>query len=101
MPSYELSTEAEFDLEEITEYTYKKHGAVQTLKYIDGLEENAHNLASSHGHYKELLQIHPNLRMKHYQHHYIFGIIKENKPMLIIAILHERMKIVARLKKRL
>lgn len=35
MLSYELSDEAEIDLDEVTEYTHDKHGLTQTLKYVD------------------------------------------------------------------
>ena len=101
MLSHELSDDAEIDLSEITEYTYKNHGATQTLKYIDNLEECAANLSTGHVHHKELSDIHPQLRIKHCQHHYIFGVMRKSRPMLVVAILHERMKLIERVKKRL
>lgn len=52
MSLYELSSEAEKDPEKVTEYTYENHGATQTRKYIDQLDECATNLATGHGHYK-------------------------------------------------
>lgn len=101
MPLYVLSDDASIDLDEITEYTYENHGVAQTMKYIDNLEECAVSLANGHGHYKELSKIHPQLRVKHCQHHYIFAVIKKSQPMLVVAILHERMKLIERVKKRL
>ena len=101
MSSYKLSDEAAADLDEITVYTYENHGATQALRYIDNLDECATNLASGYGYYKELPGLHPQLRMKHCQHHYIFGIVREFQPMLVVAILHERMKLIARVQKRL
>ncbi len=101
MSSYELSEDAIADLDEITDYTFENHGVVQALKYIDTLDECATNLSMGHGHYKTLPELHPQLRMKHCQHHYIFGVIRELRPMLVVAILHERMKLIERVKKRL
>lgn len=101
MPFYELSDDAETDLDGITKYTYENHGVAQTLKYIDHLDECANNLAMGNGHYKALPEIHPQLRMKHCQHHYIFGVITKSSPMLVVAILHERMKLIERVKMRL
>jgi toxin ParE1/3/4 len=101
MPSYGLSYEAENDLEKIIEYTNKEYGVAQTLKYVDELETCAESMASSYGHYRELLNIHPRLRMKHCQKHYIFGVMEENKPMVVVAIFHEKMQLMKRLKNRL
>ena len=72
MSSYELSDDATFDLGDITDYTFENHGVDQTLKYIDILDECATNLSIGHGHYKELPDIHPQLRVKHCQHHYLW-----------------------------
>jgi plasmid stabilization system protein ParE len=101
MSSYELSEDAAADLYEITDYTFENHGDAQTLKYIDTLDECASNLATGHGHYKELPELHLQLRMKHCQHHFIFGVVRESRPMLVVAILHERMKLIERVRKRL
>ena len=101
MPSHELSADAETDIIEITAYTYENHGLTQTLKYIDNLEKCAAKLATGDGDYKELLDIHPQLRAKHCQHHHIFGVMRKFQPMLVVAILHERMELIIRLQKRL
>jgi len=99
--SHELSTDAEIDISEITAYTYQNHGVAQALQYIDNLEECAARLAAGEGHYKVLSDIHPQLRVKHCQHHYIFGVMKNPRPMLVVAILHERMELIRRLKEYL
>ncbi len=101
MPLYKLSDDAENDLAEITEYTYENHGATQTLKYINKLSECASKLATDDGNYKKLSEIHPQLRITHCQHHYIFGVMRSSRPMLVVAILHERMKLIERVKKSL
>lgn len=101
MPSYQTSDAAEEDLQEIMEYTLTRHGEKQAFQYIDDLEECTENLARSYGHYKEIHGLHPGMRVKHCQHHYIFGIMREHAPMLVIAIFHERMDLLVRLKDRL
>ena len=101
MSSYKLSEDAAADLDEITDYTFENHGVAQTLKYIDMLDECATNLSIGHGHYKELPELHLKLRMKHCQHHFIFGVVREAESMLVVAILHERMKLIERVQKRL
>ena len=101
MLHYVLSEEAKTDLEEITEYSFAKYGVEQTLEYIAGLEQAAENLARSLGHFKELTEVHPALRMKKCEKHYIFGIVRANQPFLVIAVFHERMQLMQRLQGRL
>lgn len=98
---YELSTEAKQDLDKIIEYTIEKHGVPQMFKYIDQIEQVAEELAAGFGHYKELKNIHPQLRVKKAQKHYIFGLMRGKNPMLILAIFHEQMDLMKRLKTRL
>src|SRR6266850_2262628 len=43
----------------------------------------------------------PELLFTHCEHHYIFYMMRHNRCPLIIAVLHENMNLVARLKKRL
>lgn len=101
MPSYILSREAELDLEDIAEYSIKKHGESQMLKYIGNLEDDAEKLSSGILPFKTLVAINPNLRMKKSGKHYIFGLMQDNAPMIVVAFLHERMEILQRLKNRL
>ncbi|WP_075342481.1 type II toxin-antitoxin system RelE/ParE family toxin [Tenacibaculum agarivorans] len=101
MSSFVLSFEAELDLENIVEYTIRKHGEDQILKYVTQLQEDTEQLALGMGHYKQLTDIHPKLRMVKSGKHYVFGITRENDLMIVIAILHERMNLVQRLKNRL
>jgi toxin ParE1/3/4 len=77
MPSYELTSHAEEDLADIIEYT------------------------GSQGFYRELKNIHPRLRVTRCQHHYIFGIMRSGSPMVVVAIYHERMDVLQRLRTRL
>jgi plasmid stabilization system protein ParE len=98
---YELSLAAEADMRGIIRYTRRTHGVAHVRTYTTQLKECALGLATGKGHIRTLSEIHPNLRLVHCQHHYIFGVMREDMPMLIVAFLHERMDIIQRLTLRL
>jgi plasmid stabilization system protein ParE len=99
--SYLLTKQAEADLREITLYTLKQWGKLQCNSYIAELEKKAEDVATGKGFYKEIPALLPNLRVVLAGKHYIFCLPQENSPALILAILHEKMDLVARLKHRL
>jgi toxin ParE1/3/4 len=101
VPSYELTADAEKDLVDIIEYTVNNHGIAQAREYVAQLETCALNLASSQGYYRELKNVHPRLRVVRCQHHYIFGLMRTSQPMAVIAVYHERMDVLRRLRNRL
>ncbi len=99
-----LFREAQASLEDwkgIVEYTLDKHGEKQTRKYMRGLQDCMEAMAVSEGHYKDMQVQSHTVRVKHCQKHYIFGILQDGEPMLVLAIFHERMELMKRLKKRL
>ncbi len=51
--------------------------------------------------FKDMSALYPALRMAHCEHHYVFCLPREDAPALIVAILHERMDLMARLADRL
>ncbi|MFT4565679.1 MAG: toxin ParE1/3/4 [Saprospiraceae bacterium] len=99
-PVYILSAGAEEDLRSITQYTLKNHGHKQTLKYRDELETCADNLANGTYPHKVLTNSTPKILYLRCQHHYIFG-YREDKQIIIMAILHKRMDLINRLTERL
>lgn len=101
MSLYELSNDARRDLDDITAYTAQKYGAKQTLKYMDEIEKTAEELALNRGYCRSLRRVYPKLYSKKCRKHHIFGLIRKDKPMIVIAIFHERMDFIARLKGRL
>jgi toxin ParE1/3/4 len=101
MPSYELTSYAQEDLADIIEYTVNNYGIAQAREYVAALEKCAENLAGSQGFYRELKNIHPHLRVIRCQHHYIFGVMRAGFPMAVVAIYHERMDVLYRLRTRL
>jgi plasmid stabilization system protein ParE len=101
MPSYELSAIAEKDLYDVIEYTSKNHGKKKVRQYTKALSKCMESLSMGEGFYKEMQTSSSLIRFKHCQHHYVFGLMIKNSPMLIIAIFHERMEVMEKLKKRL
>lgn len=101
MASYELSPAAERDIHAIVEYTLRQWGARQVRDYMDHLSTCLEQLAISEGHYRILDDLLQGMRGKPCGHHYIFGLIRNGRPMLIVGIFHERMDLLQRLKERL
>lgn len=96
--NFSFTSAALADLNDIIEYTFDKFGERQTEKYIGQLEECSNQLANGEG--KALLDVHPQLRYTRCQHHYIFGIVREDE-VLIVTIFHERMDLINRIAHRL
>ena len=98
---YILHPAAAADLREITRHSRKQWGEAQTRTYTTQLKHGIEELAKGSGFYKDLSVIHPGLRMVLCEHHYIFCLPRDEAPALVIALLHERMDIMTRLKLRL
>jgi len=99
--SYVLTKGAEADLRDITHYTVAQWGTEQCLTYIAALEEAAENIARGQGVFKDMSSLIPGLRVATSGKHYIFCVPQSGAPAFILAILHERMDVLARLKSRL
>lgn len=100
-PGYILTSSADADLRSIIRYTRTQWGEVQTRNYVTALENGIARLAAGQGAINPMDTIYPSLRMAHCEHHYVFCLPRENTPALIIAVLHERMDLMARLAERL
>ena len=98
---YVFHPAAEEELREILRYTRKNWGEAQAKKYAAKLRECIQALATGKTPCKDMSDLYPGLRMAHCEHHYIFCLPTQNAPALIVAILHERMDLVARLEHRL
>ena len=99
--AYVLTLEAEADLRGIIRYTRQKWSDQQVRVYIGRLERGIARLAARQGAYREMSDLYPKLLMAHCEHHYAFALPGEGGPALIVAILHERMDLMARLAERL
>jgi toxin ParE1/3/4 len=83
----------------IWNYTFDKWGTTQADHYLRTLEAGFIKIAKKEAAEKSPLPSYPTLRSVYCEHHYIF-FLKVDKP-IILAILHEKMDFIRRLKKRL
>ena len=98
---YVLHAGAEADLREIARYTRKQWGQTQARIYRDKLIQCIEGLASGSGIYKPFSTGRHELRVARCQHHYVFVQQRQNALALVVAVLHERMDLIERLKARL
>jgi toxin ParE1/3/4 len=96
-----LAQAAGADLREIARYSLRQWGAAQARRYIAQLEAAAAALASGQGVFKDLGTLHPGLRVAGSGKHFVFCLLRPGRPALVLAVLHERMDLIARLKGRL
>lgn len=98
---YVLAKGAAADLKDIIRHTNERWGEAQCRDYVGQLEKAAVALAKGDGVYRDLSAIHPHLRMTRCGRHHIFCLSRPNALPVILAIFHERMDIMARLRRRL
>lgn len=99
MPSYDLTLAAETDLRDIWRYTYKTWGFDQAEKYFDQIEACCEAVGDGRARSKVLEGLQEGVHIHRCEHHFIVW-LAGTRPV-IIAILHERMDFVRRLKGRL
>ncbi|MDH5480895.1 MAG: type II toxin-antitoxin system RelE/ParE family toxin [Nitrosomonas sp.] len=102
MPDYELTRLAEEDMKGIARYTIDTWGIEQAKRYEALLSDRFQEIAQGVITPRIFLKRRPDLLFTHCEHHYIFYWQPKNgtKP-IILAVLHERMNLVQRLKNRL
>lgn len=101
MTLYQRSHSALEDWQQIVEYTLGKHSEDQAQKYMSGLIKCIEAMAQNKGYFRDTQIKGRVVRIKRCQKHYIFGLVRENKPLMVIALFHERMDLMSRLKRRL
>lgn len=99
--SFILSPAAEADLRGLIRYSRKQWGTTQTATYVTNLKRGITALAQGKGFIKDMNDIYPQLCMARCQHHYVFCVSQDKAPAIVVAILHERMDLMNRLKNRL
>jgi len=98
---YQLSKDADLDWQDILHYTYESFGERQVKIYTSALLKCLDNLSNETGLFKKLnIETHEVLSMQ-CKKHILFGLKQEGKPLLIIAIFHEKMDLMNRLRKRI
>lgn len=99
--NFEYALVAQTDLEEIVRYTARQWGVAQAKLYAGQLDEAVSDLANGQGTFKSWDELLHGLRVKAVGSHFVFCVIRPGKPALVLAILHQRMDLMARLRKRL
>lgn len=101
MAGYVFTAEADDDLDGIVDYTRRQWGDAQARRYLAKLRLCLDRITVDRGRYLvETTFSHP-VRVLRCQHHYIFCLPRDRKPALILAILHERMNLIARMVERI
>lgn len=98
----DFTTEAKEDLFDIASYTAETWGHDQALRYAEALNEKFNEIAKGRIFSKIAFPTYPKVRVCRCEHHYIFFMQPQKSPKpVILAVLHERMNLLARLKERL
>ncbi len=100
-PSYQLTHGAADDLHSIARYTVQTWGIEQARNYEEQLKTCFEQIASGQVQARHPIPRRKDLLHARCQSHHIFYMAKANQPPLIIAVLHERMDLINRLKSRL
>jgi plasmid stabilization system protein ParE len=85
---YELTPDAEADLEQIAEYTLREWGPEQQAHYAELLEAGFARIAEGHTVSRRFLERYPHLYVTRCEHHYIFYIRQDSsvRPRIIAAV---------------
>ena len=98
----DFTAEAIKDLSGIANYTAYTWGREQAFRYAELLNGRFLEIAEGRLFSKVLFSKYPHVRVCRCEHHYIFFMHpKESPKPVILAVLHERMDMLARLKERL
>lgn len=101
MTAWQLTTAAAADLDEILRFTLNEWGDTQARRYAADLKLAMQALADHPHRHRTMPRLHADLRIARCRQHLIFALRQADGPMLILAILHERMDLIARLAHRL
>ena len=101
MADYQLAPEADDDLLEVARYTINTWGEEQAERYAGKLQSCFETIGRGKARSRELLKSRPELLVIRCEHHFVFYSIRKGQCPLIIAILHENMNLLNRLRERL
>lgn len=101
MLPYDLTRSAQSDLEEIARYTIERWGSKKAKQYAAAFDTCFIKLAEGELVARVFSEILPDVQVARCGQHYVFFLRAAQKRPCIIAVLHERMEIIERLKDRL
>lgn len=93
MPGYKLSRKAGSDLKDIYKYTYHEYGEEQADRYLSALEDAFELLSETPLICRKREEFVPPVRIHHCKKHLIIYIRQDNNCILVVRVLHERMKL--------
>jgi len=97
---YKLTKDAEADLEEITRYTTLTWGSDQAERYFKKLQQCFHKIGNKQVTKKSVHKRLPHTFVIPCEHHYVFYLLPKQSKPVILAVFHERMNLMQRLKER-
>lgn len=100
LAGYRLTSEAASDLKGILDYTRGRWGSEQADKYVLQIERCLHDLVSGRRSGKQFGDSSRVIQVFRCEHHYIFYAVQDDQ-LGVLAILHEAMDLLARLKERM
>lgn len=102
MAGYKLDLEAVNDLRQIARYTQITWGAKQAAIYEQKLIACIRSITQGTARARSIGEINKDLYFIHCQHHYIFYLATpKDSSVVIVAVLHEKMDLISRIKARL
>ena len=101
MPNYDLTEAAEADLKSIADYTISRWGSKQAVRYGAILDSHFEAIGDGKARTRIFLLHRPELRASRVDHHYVFHLEREKHCPLILAVFHESMDLMTRLRARL
>ena len=100
MATLKFTRQALADLDDIRDYTLREWGEQQARTYVQGIDTKCHAIASGEVRTRPFPAAPKISGYCRYEHHYIF-FVNTATATIIIAILHERMSMIERVKDRL
>lgn len=101
MVEYALANETTQALLEIGHYTIHKWSLQQAIQYLSELDEHFAAIARHDVHEKAVFEHRSDFRVSRCRHHFVLFVRENNGNVLILAVLHESMDMIARLRERL
>jgi toxin ParE1/3/4 len=101
MACYELTKDAENDLQEVARYTLNKWGRRALDVYRGGLKDTFKRIGENELRGSSFSDQFPQLLVTKYKYHYIFYLTTGLEKPVVIGVIHERRDIVNRLGERL
>ena len=90
MNQYKLSREAQRDLHDIAQSSEETFGKAQRLKYVQGLQDKAQQLAARPDIGRDRQDLMQGLKSSQYVSHTLYYLVQEDS-IAIVRILHKRM----------